>query len=404
MPAVPGTPESSRNDAAAPNPRMTGDPDGADHRPLWRRIPFAAGAGGAQGTQGTSAAPQSAAAHRGMAVAGWIVVGTIALAAVLPTHFVVESAGPALNTIGKVEGTKMLTVTGKPTYPTSGELDMTTVYVQGGGQHRLGFFNVLGGWIDPKKDVLPEEMVLPRGTTSEQQSEQNTVMMDDSQQLSTAAALHELDIPFTRHLSVAGFATEQNSKTLKTGDRLVAINGTAIDDLDLLKKELQKAGEKPSELEILRGGKPLTVTVNTAAGQGGQRQLGIMLGSGFDFPLDVKFGLENVGGPSAGMMFALAIVDELTPGEMTGGKHFAGTGAITADGQVQPIGGIAQKMVGAKANGAQVFLAPADNCADVVGRVPAGLDVVKVETLDQARAAVEGIGSGKDPGSFPSCR
>ena len=377
---------------------MTGDPDGADHRPLWRRIPYAGGA------HGTSVAPQSAAAHRGMAVAGWIVVGTIALAAVLPTHFVVESAGPALNTIGKVEGTKMVTVTGKPTYPTSGELDMTTVYVQGGGQHRLGFFNVLGGWIDPKKDVLPEEMVLPRGTTSEQQSEQNTVMMDDSQQLSTAAALHELDIPFTRHLSVAGFATEQNSKALKTGDRLVAINGTAIDDLDLLKKELQKAGEKPSELEILRGGKPLTVTVNTTAGQGGQRQLGIMLGSGFDFPLDVKFGLENVGGPSAGMMFALAIVDELTPGEMTGGKHFAGTGAITADGQVQPIGGIAQKMVGAKANGAQVFLAPADNCADVVGRVPAGLDVVKVETLDQARAAVEGIGSGKDPGSFPTCR
>ena len=104
------------------------------------------------------------------------------------------------------------------------------------------------------------------------------------------------------------------------------------------------------------------------------------------------------------MMFALAIVDQLTEGEMTGGKHFAGTGAITADGQVQPIGGIAQKMVGAKANGAQVFLAPAENCADVVGRVPAGLDVVKVSTLDEARAAVEGIGGGKDPKSFPTCQ
>ncbi len=345
-----------------------------------------------------------AAARRGMSIAGWIIVGTIALAAVLPTHFVVESAGPALNTIGKVDGTPMLSITGKPTYPTSGALDMTTVYVQGGGQQRLGFFNVLAGWVDPHKDVLPEEMVLPRGTTSEQQSEQNTVMMDDSQQLSTAAALHELDIPFTQHLSVAGFATEQNSKALKTGDRLVAINGTKIADLALLKAELQKAGEQPSELQILRDGKPLTVTVNTAAGQGGQRQLGIMLGSGFDFPVDVKFGLENVGGPSAGMMFALAIVDQLTEGEMTGGKHFAGTGAITADGQVQPIGGIAQKMVGAKANGAQVFLAPAENCADVVGRVPAGLDVVRVETLDQARAAVEGIGSGKDPESFPTCQ
>ncbi|GAA1495682.1 PDZ domain-containing protein [Paeniglutamicibacter kerguelensis] len=384
------------NDAAAPNPQMTGDPDGADHRPLLRRR--STSAAGAQG------APQSAAARRGRSIAGWIIVGTIALAAMLPTHFVVESAGPALNTIGEVDGTAMLTVTGKPTYPTSGALDMTTVYVQGGGQQRLGFFNVLSGWINPRQDVLPEEMVLPRGTTSEQQSEQNTVMMDDSQQLSTAAALHELDIPFTQHLSVAGFATEQNAKALKTGDQLVAINGTTVTDLALLKDELQKAGEKPSELEILRDGKPLTVTVNTTAGPGGQRQLGILLGSGFDFPVDVTFGLENVGGPSAGMMFALAIVDELTEGEMTGGKHFAGTGAITADGQVQPIGGIAQKMVGAKSNGAQVFLAPAENCTDVVGRVPAGLDVVKVETLDQARAAVEGIGGGKDPKSFPTCQ
>ncbi|MGL3805007.1 YlbL family protein [Paeniglutamicibacter sp. R2-26] len=413
MPAVPGTPESpgpesTTNDAAAPDPRGAGTiggargiggvggiegPDGADHRPLLHgRNPFAA------------ATPRSAAAQRGMSIAGWITVGTIALAAVLPTHFVVESAGPAMNTIGSVDGTPMLEVTGKPTHPTSGALDMTTVYVQGGGQRRLGFFNVLGGWIDPKKDVLPEEMVLPRGTTTEQQSEQNTVMMDDSQQLSTAAALHELDIPFTQHLSIAGFATEQNSAELKTGDRLVSINGTAITGLELLKSELQKAGGKPSELEILRDGKPLTATVTTTEGQGGQRQLGIMLSSGFDFPVDVKFGLENVGGPSAGMMFALAIVDELTPGEMTGGKHFAGTGAITADGQVQPIGGIAQKMVGAKANGAQVFLAPAENCADVVGRVPAGLDVVKVETLEQARAAVEGIGGGQDPASFPTCR
>ena len=390
------------NEAAARNPRMTGAPDGADHRPLLRRRnPFAAGDRVARGGQG---APQPAAARRGRSVAGWIIVGTIALAAVLPTHFVVESAGPALNTIGKVDGTAMLTVSGKPTYPTSGELDMTTVYVQGGGQQRLGFFNVLFGWVDPHQDVLPEEMVLPRGTTSEQQSEQNTVMMDDSQQLSTAAALNELDIPFTQHLSVAGFATDQNAKALKTGDRLVAINGTPIADLDLLKAELQKAGGKPSELRILRDGKPLTVAVTTSAGQGGQRQLGIMLGSGFDFPVDVKFGLENVGGPSAGMVFALAIVDQLSEGEMTGGKHFAGTGAITTDGQVQPIGGIAQKMVGAKSNGAQVFLAPAENCADVIGRVPAGLDVVKVATLAEARAAVEGIGSGQDPASFPTCR
>jgi PDZ domain-containing protein len=88
---------------------------------------------------------------------------------------------------------------------------------------------------------------------------------------------------------------------------------------------------------------------------------------------------------------------------MTGGKHFAGTGAITAEGKVEPIGGIAQKLVGAKDQGAEYFLAPAENCADVAGRVPDGLDVIKVATLAEARAAVEGIAAGQDPAAFPAC-
>lgn len=377
-----------------PEPSNPENPDGSDHRPLLRpRNRGAAAAGDLQSP-----------ARRGRSIAGWIIAGTLAVAVLVPTHFVVESAGPAINTIGKVEGTQVLSITGKPTFPTSGELDMTTVYVQGGGQKRLGFFSVLYGWASPQQDVVPEEMVLPRGTTTAEQSQQNTVMMDDSQQLSTAAALNELDVPFTQHLLVAGFATGQNSKALQVGDQLVSINGVKVTTLEKLKEQLQAAGEKPSELEILRKSKPMSVTVGTTAGEGGQRQLGILLGNGFDFPVDVKFGLENVGGPSAGMMFALAIVDQLTEGEMTGGKHFAGTGAITVEGQVQPIGGIAQKMVGAKGNGAQVFLAPEANCPDVVGRVPAGLDVVKVATLEEARAAVEAIGGGADPESFPTCQ
>nr|WP_256449169.1 S16 family serine protease [Paeniglutamicibacter quisquiliarum] len=227
--------------------------------------------------------------------------------------------------------------------------------------------------------------------------------MDDSQQLSTAAALHELDIPFTSHLGVVGFATERNSGVLKISDRLETINGRKITDLESLKKQLDEAGEAPSKLGITRGGKSQTVTVSTEAGPQGQRQLGILLSGSFDFPIEAKFGLENVGGPSAGMMFALAIVDQLTEGEMTGGRHFAGTGAITAEGKVEPIGGIAQKLVGAKDHGAKYFLAPAGNCDDIAGRIPDGLDVIKVATLSEARAAVEGIGAGQDPAAFPAC-
>jgi PDZ domain-containing protein len=129
----------------------------------------------------------------------------------------------------------------------------------------------------------------------------------------------------------------------------------------------------------------------------------VLLSSDFTFPFDVSISLDNVGGPSAGMMFALGIVDNLTPGDLTGGKHIAGTGTITADGNVGAIGGIAQKMIGARQHGATMFLAPAANCSDVVGHVPDGLQVVKVETLADATAAVERLGSGQDTAGLPTC-
>lgn len=206
---------------------------GADRSKLWGRRPA--------GDRGESRR------YRHRALAGWTALAIIAAAAVLPTHFVVESAGPAMNTIGSVKDTKLLQISGTKTYPTSGALDMTTVYVQGGGQQRLPFFNVLWGWIDPKQDVVPEEIVLPRGTTTTQQSEQNTVMMDDSQQLSTAAALNELNIDFTSHLSVVGFATQQNSGVLKISDRLLSLNGKPITDLATLKNSLKLRAISPAQ-------------------------------------------------------------------------------------------------------------------------------------------------------------
>jgi PDZ domain-containing protein len=122
----------------------------------------------------------------------------------------------------------------------------------------------------------------------------------------------------------------------------------------------------------------------------------------YDLPVDVSLRTGNVGGPSAGLMFSLAIYDVLTPGELTGGKEIAGTGTMEDDGTVGPIGGIRQKLVGAQAAGADFFLAPADNCSDVAGHVPDGLRVVRVATFDEGLAAVRGIASG-DGASLPTC-
>ncbi|NKF31482.1 ATP-dependent serine peptidase containing a PDZ domain protein, partial [Pseudomonas sp. BGM005] len=119
--------------------------------------------------------------------------------------------------------------------------------------------------------------------------------------------------------------------------------------------------------------------------------------------IDVTLQLDNVGGPSAGMMFALGIVDTLTPGELNGGENIAGTGTIEADGTVGPIGGIRQKLYGARDAGAEFFLAPQSNCDEVTGHVPDGLTVISTGTLDDSLAALEVIADGGDVESLPTC-
>ncbi|HZU92988.1 MAG TPA: S16 family serine protease, partial [Microbacterium sp.] len=131
--------------------------------------------------------------------------------------------------------------------------------------------------------------------------------------------------------------------------------------------------------------------------------IGITLTTEYDFPIDVTIQLDNVGGPSAGMMFALGIVDELTPGEMTGGNDIAGTGTIDAAGAVGPIGGIRQKLYGAVDAGADYFLAPTSNCDEVVGHVPDGLQVISTSTLEESLDALEVIANGGDVDDLPTC-
>jgi PDZ domain-containing protein len=152
-----------------------------------------------------------------------------------------------------------------------------------------------------------------------------------------------------------------------------------------------------------RAGQPVTETITPTDNGAGRYILGVMLQYRFTFPFDVKISLDKVAGPSAGMMFSLGIIDKLTPGDLTGGTHVAGTGTISPDGVVGPIGGIGQKMQGARAGGATLFLAPAANCNEVVGHIPGGLQVVKVENLAQARHAVEVAGSGQDTSGLPGC-
>ena len=356
-------------------------------------------------TSAAPAPPGGSSRYMMMVVSGLVALGLGLGAAALPVPYVVESAGPTFNTLGQDGDKPVITVSGHETYPAKGNLDLTTVLMAGGPKSPASIYDLFRAWLDKSKAVYPEELIYPKGTTAEQTVQQGEIAMETSQENAVAAALRELDIPFEQRLTVAGLSDgSPSSGKLQEGDRLLAINGKAITSMSVVQAELSAGAGAPVVVGIDRNGSTTSVTVTAPTKNANDRYvLGILLSSDFTFPFDVKISLDNVGGPSAGMMFALGIVDTLTPGDLTGGRHVAGTGTITADGAVGPIGGVAQKMIGARQHGATMFLAPAANCADVVGNVPDGLQVVKVETLADARAAVERLGSGQDTSGLPTC-
>jgi PDZ domain-containing protein len=337
-------------------------------------------------------------------IAGFATVLFATLLAFIPVPYAVFGPGPVINTLGKVQGHRLISVTGEKSYPTTGTLDMTTVRVFGGPGTHVSLVTALTAWLSGSRAVLPEEAVFPPGQTQQQSQEQDRLLMVSSQESATAAALGALNIPVPTTLTIAGVSPDvPANKVLKPKDVLVKVGGTPITDLTQLRALLQKtpAGDEV-RLTVRRGNADQDVVTRTTRGEDGQTLLGVFLDPKFTFPFNVKIDIPDVSGPSAGMVFALGIIDTLTPGDLTGGKRIAGTGTIDADGTVGPIGGIQQKLVGARRAGAEYFLAPSVNCDEVRDHVPDGLQVVKVSTLTDARRAMEGIAAGH-PQGLPGC-
>jgi Lon-like protease len=325
----------------------------------------------------------------------------IAVVAILPVPYVVLSQGPALNTLSAPDGKPLIQITGRTTYPTKGGLFLTTVSVLG-GPRPVTLPTVLRGWLDPDESVVPVEAVFPPGQTAQQADQQTRQEMTDSQTSATAAALQELGIPI--RVSVGSLVDGvPAARVLKAGDELLSVQGRAVTGYSSLRAAVTGvAAGKSVTVQLRRGGAEQTVQVPTTKDQAGKTALGVV--PHYTFPFTVRIQIDDIGGPSAGTMFALGIIDKLTPGALTGGQQIAGTGEISPDGSVAPIGGIAEKMIGARRVGARWFLAPADNCQEVVGHVPDGLRVVRMSTLHGARQAVEAIAEGGAPqAALPTC-
>jgi Lon-like protease len=336
-----------------------------------------------------------------------LIVGAVLLVALgiggsqLPVPYVELGPGPTLDTLGVDQsGNQIIRLTGREADKTEGHLNLTTVSVR----DRLDLLGAMRGWLDPKRAVVPREEIFPPGQTEQETDEKNTRDFVTSQNSAELAALAYLNLTRVKVSSVE--SDSPSYKKLSEGDVLTAVQGTKVGDVADLSAAMGKVKAGTTvKVDFVRAGRPGSVDVTTAEGEGTSGGTRAVLGVGVTLEstasFQVKIGLDDkIGGPSAGLMFALGILEKLGPEELTGGRFIAGTGQIDVSGTVGPIGGIPLKLIAAKDKGATIFLVPSGNCAEASRNPPKGLQLVKVDSLSGAVDALEAIEAGRPA---PAC-
>lgn len=329
-----------------------------------------------------------------------VVVAFCLVGVLVRVPYVALGPGPTYNTLGESDGAPVIKIDGETTHKTSGQLRLTTVSVS----DEVSLINGLGLWISGRYALVPRELYFPPGETDSDVKKENVKQFKDSQSNAEVAALRHLNYPVK---VLAKEITEGSpaDKVLDAGDQLVEVNGQQVAKSEDVRRALK--GTRPDDKirvtyreEGSAKDRKGTMTLGEAPDGREEGFMGLVPIDRADVKFTIDIKLAHVGGPSAGMMFALAIVDQLTPGPLTGGKKIAGTGEITEKGEVIPIGGISFKLIAAAEDGATIFLVPEANCAEARRTAPDGLRLVKVGTLDDAVAALENLAGGKNA---PSC-
>jgi PDZ domain-containing protein len=333
---------------------------------------------------------------------GRIVAG---VSAVLLTAFLLGAAFVPLPYYlyrpGSVRDTEpLIEVEGTRVYPSDGSIGYTTVSLR-----QATLLGLAQGWLDDDVDVFDRDRVL-QGRDVDENREVNLQMMSDSKQVATQVALERLgyDVEMTVGQAVVEVTPEMPAEgRLEVGDIITAVDGESFDDGEDLTRLL--GDDAP--------GTTITATVQTSAGT--QRDVELALAASpnepdrgvmgvrvmevvlaYDFPVDVTIDTGDVGGPSAGLAFTLALLDDLTPGDLTGGDDVAVTGTIAGDGSVGPVGGTGQKAAAVRDEGIDLFLVPTADYEAAVARAGDDLEVVAVDTIDEALAALGERGGNVD--------
>lgn len=323
-----------------------------------------------------------------IAVPSLVVLWLITVFAPLP--FVTYQPGVTENLLGEYKGKPVIQVSGHPVHRDKGQLRLTTIYVTG-PESRMTLWNLMKSWGDEDDAIYPYRYQYPETVTREADKAESQAMMTNSKEVAVANALRALDFEVD---AVKVAEVEKGTPAagkLEVGDIIASVNGTAVRTVEPLSKLVAAAGVgQPLRLEVLRDAKPLTVEVTTKE-IGGKPRMGVQLAAGYDLPFRVDINMDdNIGGPSAGLMFSLAVYDTLTPGSLTDGATIAGTGTAEPDGTVGPIGGIQQKIAASHDAGAALFFVPKANCAEALGSPHAeDLRLVRADTMQSAVDSLE---------------
>lgn len=337
-----------------------------------------------------------------MAVLVAVLVG---IAGLVPVPYVTLGPGPVCNTVGRPTATcpsqypnSLIRITpASAMHAKRDVLALTTVDVSSS----VSLLAVLQAYLSHSEAVVPREVLFPPGESAKQVDKANANQMTQSQDSATVVALTHLGL-----VSVLVHSVQAGSPAagrLRVGDTIRALDGAPVGNTAALLAAMGRVrpGQKVV-LTVLRNGRSRTVSVVTAAAPGDAHRAFLGVSIANRLGVHVSVGVKGIGGPSAGLMLSLGIFDELVPYSLTGGRVIAGTGTIDDLGNVGPIGGIQQKMYAARHHEhASVFLAPAGDCAEARGNIPAGLQVVRVRTFDGALADLAALRAGRT--NLPSC-
>lgn len=337
-------------------------------------------------------------------VSSILFVALAGLLVAVPVNFVTWRPGSATNVLGEGDDGPVLEISGAETHETTGELLMTTVSASR-VDSRVSFPEALFAHLATNSDAMPREVVYPPGRSSKEVRDGGVAAMDTSRDNAAVAALRAAgqqvaEMPMVDTVNLSGPSEE----SLKPGDLIESIDGKSVTSHDQIPEGIRKrsVGE-PVVFKVIRDGAEETITVVTESGQDSKPVVGITLATGYLYAPEVNYNIDSsVVGPSAGLVFALAIYDQLTPGDLLGGTVVGGTGEIDAAGEVSKIGGVHAKIASAEKAGAEVFLLPEENCSDVAD---AGEDIrlVPVSSLRDAIAALQVIKEGHNAEEVPSC-